>query len=36
MKHLVVGLGFEISDTQHVQDASHVLEHKNVNNAVKH
>ena len=34
MKHLIVGLGFEISDIQHVQNTSHVLENNNANNAV--
>ena len=36
MKHLIVGLEFGISDAQHVQETSHVLENKNANNAVKH
>ena len=36
MKYLIVGLGFGIYDTQHVQKTSHVLENKDANNAVKH
>ena len=32
MKIIFVGLGIEISDTRHVQDTSHVLEHGNGNN----
>ena len=32
MTHFIVGLGIEISDTRHVQDTSHVLEHGNGNN----
>ena len=32
MTHFVVGLGIKISDTRHVQDTSHVLEHGNGNN----
>ena len=33
---LIMGLGFGIFDTRHVQDTSHVLENKKANNAVKH
>ena len=34
MKHLIVGFEIEISDTRHVQGTSHVLQHKNANNAI--